>query len=538
VAEHVAIDLAAIFATIVVLVSLANRIGIAYPILLVLGGIALGYVPGLPFLSMPPDLVLLVFLPPLLYWESVTAPTSEFFSRSGLWWLFQLAFGLVILTMLAVSAAAHALIPTMAWGSALVLGAVVASTDEIAFAPVVERIRIPRHVIATVEGESLVNDATSLVLYGIAIAAVMSGGFSLPHAGLELALAIFGSAAIGIAVGFAVAGAWHVAKDDNVQAMVSLMAPFLAYLPAWRFGMSGVIAVIAAGFTINHFSPRELTPRARERGTGFWVTVVFMLNAFIFVLIGMQFHHVVSALHRASVPHLALDGAAVAAVVVIVRFAWVFLQGLLPATNEPEHVAGRADWSHVTVLAWSGMRGGVALAAALAIPLQTATGPFPGRNLIIFLTFCVLLATLVGQGGTLPYLIRFLKIRDDGTDAREERLALAKTATAALARLSALETERRIPPEMLTLLRHRFSSRWNEFSDDAPQERRHRDPTLYRSLLRELLAAQRDTAIALRNEGAVDNTVMRRIQRLLDLEIEELDLLESSAQSDVDVEQG
>src|SRR5579871_6483864 len=188
----IVIDLGAIALAVLVLVSIANRIGVPYPILLVLGGIGLGYVPGVPALQMPPDIVLLVFLPPLLYWESVSAPTSELFSRSGLWWVLQLAFGLVLVTTVAVAGVAHALIPAMAWGTAMVLGAIVSSTDEVAFGPIVERIRIPRHVLATIEGESLVNDATSLVLYGIAVSAVVGGSFSLSHGLISLGISVIG----------------------------------------------------------------------------------------------------------------------------------------------------------------------------------------------------------------------------------------------------------------------------------------------------------------------------------------------------------
>src|SRR5665213_2452636 len=209
------VDLAVIFVAILVLVSLANRIGVAYPIMLVLGGIALGFIPGLPPLAMPPELVLTIFLPPLLYWESVTAPTSEFFSADGLWWIFQLAFGLVIVTMLAVAAVAHVMIPAMAWGPALVLGAIVSSTDEVAFA-------------------------------------------------------------IGGAAAFLCGGAWRFTKDESLQAVVSLMAPYLAYLPAQHFHASGVLAVVTTGLVVTRYTPRVLTPRARERGSGFWVTAVFM----------------------------------------------------------------------------------------------------------------------------------------------------------------------------------------------------------------------------------------------------------------------
>jgi Na+/H+ antiporter len=530
----VSIDLAVIFVAILVLVSLANRIGVAYPIVLVLGGIALGYVPGIPPLAMPPALVLTIFLPPLLYWESVTAPTSEFFSPDGLWWIFQLAFGLVVATMLAVAAVAHVMIPALAWGPALVLGAIVASTDEVAFGPIIARIPLPRHVIATIEGESLVNDATSLVLYGIGITAIVSGTFSFPHALGELAVSVVGAIAIGAAAALLCVAAWRLTKDDLLQAMVSLMAPYLSYLPAQHLGVSAVLAVVTTGLIVTHYTPRVMTPRARERGSGFWVTAVFMANAFIFVLVGMQFRTVLAALSRFSPLQLTGYGIAISAVVIVVRLAWVFAQGLLPSTNEPEHVEGKADWSHVTVLAWAGMRGGISLAAALAIPLETAAGPFPDRDLVIFLTFCVLVATLVGQGGTLPLLLRRLNVTDDGTDDREERIALAATAKAALKRLDELSRGGQTPKEVCEILRRRFRRRWAEFGEGERNDGAAHDAAMLRKYESELIDAQRAALIRLRSEGRIDNTVMRRVQRLLDLQSEEAQLLRSTGHADID----
>lgn len=530
----VSVDLAVIFIAILVLVSLANRIGVAYPIVLVIGGIALGYIPGIPPLQMPPDLVLVIFLPPLLYWESVNAPTSEFFSASGLWWILQLAVGLVIVTTVAVAFFAHTFIPAMAWGPAFVLGAIVSSTDEVAFAPIVERIRIPRHVIATIEGESLVNDATSLVLYGIGVTAIVTGTFSLPHAVVALAMSVAGAVVVGVLAALIAVTAWRFTKDPSLQAMISLMTPFLSYLPARYLGVSTVLAVVATGLTVSYFTPVVLSARARDRALGFWVTLSFLVNAFIFVLVGMQFREIVAAIHGISWVQLFAYGVGVSIVVIAVRLAWVFGQALLPATNEPEHSEGKADWSHVAVLAWSGMRGGISLAAALAIPLETAAGPFPQRALIIFLTFCVLLATLVGQGGTLPLILRWFNVRDDGTDVREERIALAHTAKAALKRLDEIEKTGTISDSLLRWLRGAFADRWAEYSEEDAQRNMRPDSDQYRHVSRDLINAQRDSLIRLLRRGEVDNTVMRRIQRLLDLDEERLDLLESTGRTDME----
>jgi Na+/H+ antiporter len=521
-----------VFIAIIVLVTISRRINVAYPIVLVLGGMAIGYVPGVPTFPLPPELVLVVFLPPLLYWESVTAPTSEF--RSGAIWIFQMAFGLVIVTTLAVAAIAHAIIPGMSWGVAFVLGAIVSSTDEVAFASIADQLNVPRHIIGTIEGESLVNDATSLILYGIGIAAVVGASFSLLHAAGALVLTVVESVLIGFAVAGIAVWAWRVLKEDTLQATISVVVPFLAYLPAYYIGASGVLATVTTGVVISRFTPVVLQPRAREMLTGFWVTVVFLLNAFIFTEVGIRFHSIVSALREYSLADLLWWGAAVAAACVIVRLIWTFAQGLLPITNEPEHARGEADWSHVALLAWTGMRGGVSLAAALAIPFETVAGPFPFRNLLIFLTFVVLLVTLVGQGGALPWLIRRLGIKDDGAAAREERLALMVTARAGLARLEELEREGTYPPNVLELHRRRLQARLEEFTAEGGSAKAARTTALFRQAQRELIEAQRAKLIELRAKGKIDNTVLRELQRVFDLESIEMQALDETGRPDVE----
>src|SRR5579863_7209375 len=219
--SNTAIALVVVFAAIVALVTIANRINVAYPIVLVLGGIAIGFIPHVPTIELPPALVLVVFLPPLLYWESVTAPTSEF--RANALWIFQMAFGLVVLTTVIVALIAHAIIPGMSWGVAFVLGAIVSSTDEVAFAAIADRLNVPRHIIGTIEGESLVNDATSLILYAIGIAAVVGASFSLLHATVELVVTVAESALIGGAVAGAAYLAWRTLKEDTTQATISVV---------------------------------------------------------------------------------------------------------------------------------------------------------------------------------------------------------------------------------------------------------------------------------------------------------------------------
>jgi Na+/H+ antiporter len=515
--------LAVVSIAIIVLVAIANRIDVAYPIVLVLGGMAIGFIPHVPTLPLPPELVLVVFLPPLLYWESVTAPTSEF--RSSALWIFQLAFGLVILTTIVVAVVAHAIVPGMGWGVAFVLGAVVSSTDEVAFTAIADRLNVPRHIIGTIEGESLVNDATSLILYSVGIAAVVGASFSLLNATGELALSIVEAVAIGLASAGLAMLAWRATRDETLQGVISVVIPFVSYLPAYYIGASGVLATVVSGVVVSRFTPTVLLPRAREMLTGFWTTVVFLLNAFIFVEVGIRFREIVLRLHHYSAWQLVWWSGAVALTCIVARLLWTFAQGLLPATNEPEHVEGKADWSHVAILGWTGMRGGVSLAAALAIPFETTAGPFPFRDLLIFITFVVLLATLVGQGGTLPYLITWLGVKDDGAAEDEERIALGLTARAALDEIDALERDEKFPHEILELHRARLEARWKEFRSAEDDPAAARVTALYRQAQCDLLDRQRAKLIELQREGKIDNTVLRRVQRILDLQTIEVQLL-------------
>ena len=322
-----------VFIAIILLVAIANRINVSYPIVLVLGGMAIGYIPGIPTFQLPPELVLLVFLPPLLHWESVCAPTSEF--RTGAAWIFQMAFGLVIVTTVAVAAIAHAIVPGMSWGVAFVLGAIVSSTDEVAVASIADKLNVPRHIVGTIEGESLVNDATSLTLYGIGIAAVVSASFSLLHASVGLLVTILESVAIGFATAAVTVFAWRAIKEQTLQATTSVLVPYVAYLPAYSLGASGVLAAVTTGLVLSRFVPTVLQPRAREMLAGFWVMVVFILNAIIFTEVGIRFHSIVLSLRNYSAGELIGWGVGIAGACVVVRLIWTFAQGLLPITYTP-----------------------------------------------------------------------------------------------------------------------------------------------------------------------------------------------------------
>jgi CPA1 family monovalent cation:H+ antiporter len=495
------------------LVALAKRINISYPIVLVVGGLALGFVPGLPQVSLDPDVVLLIFLPPLLYWESITAPTDVMLDNAAQ--IALLAFGLVVVTTCAVAAVAHAVVPGMPWGVAFVLGAIVSPTDELAAVPVLEHFRLPRHVIAIIEGESLLNDATALVIYAAAIAVVSSGTFQPAGTFLHFAITLVGSLVAGYLAGRLGVELWRRIKDRQLQGAISVVIPFLAYLPAQKVGLSGVLAVVTAGVYVNRHSPRVITPAARTEIIGFWNTLVFLANAVLFLVVGFQLHDVASAAFRRESWQAVLGYAlAVNAVVIVVRLALALLAEYAPTPAPADHAA--PDWKHAFVVAWSGLRGAVSLAAALAIPLALPDGSaFPHRDLMIFVTFSVILVTLVGGGLTLPSVVTRLHI-EGGTEERDElRLARARAAEAALARIEELAAEGRIDAPHARKLRVRFEQR-RDLQRGAPDGREAADAARHEDVEHELIAAQRSAVIAMRERGDIDNVVLRRIQSDLD----------------------
>ena len=524
------------------LATLANRIGIPYPILLVLGGLVLGFVPGLPRIELEPDVVFLLFLPPLLYVSAIFTSWRDF--RTNLRKISLLAVGLVLVTVCAVAAVAHWAVG-LPWGAAFVLGAIVSPTDAVAATAVAQRLGIPRRIVTILEGESLINDATGIVAYRVAVAAVAAGAFSLWQAGLQFVVGAAGGVAVGLAVGRLVVWARrHVSEEPNVQNTISLLTPFTAYLLAeepshylWgqlglpgEFAFSGVLAVVAAGLYLARRVPHVVTPQARLQAYAFWELVIFLLNGLIFALIGLQLRSILERLSESEyeVAQLVLYASLISLTVILVRFLWVFSTAYLPRWE-----VRSLRWSGplpplraATVVSWSGMRGVISLAAALSLPLTIEGGtPFPGRDLILFLTFAVILATLVGQGLSLPALVRGLQ--DDGSAEREEVQGRIEVAESALARLEELAEEEWVREEtaervrgLYNYRRRRFVARLDASDEDGLEAR----STAYQRLLRELLRAQRRTLIRLRDEGKIGDEVMHRIEHDLDLEESRLEV--------------
>src|ERR671932_436271 len=397
--------------------ALARRLSVPYPIVLVIGGAAFGFVPGMPKVKLDPEVVLVIFLPPLLYGAAFFANLSDM--RANLRGLTLSSVGLVLVTMAAVAVVAHELIEGMPWGAAFALGAVVSPTDPLAGAMIMRRLGVPRRLVSAAEGEGLFNDATALVAYRVGVVAVVSGSFSIGEGGMRFFVGAAGGVAIGLVVGWVIAQIRSRVDDAQISITISLLSGYAAFVPADAVGASGVLAAVTTGIYMGVRGPSIIPARTRLQGFMVWDILDFLLNASLFVLVGLQLHAVVDGLSGRSASTLAGYALAVSAVVVGVRLVWFFTMPYLIRLldRRPSQRARRAGAGARLVLAWSGMRGAVSLAAALALPLETDAGaPFPERNLLIFLTFAVIFATLIVQGLTLPALIRALRVTDDGSE--------------------------------------------------------------------------------------------------------------------------
>ena len=508
------------------LLVLASFFSIPYPILLVLGGLALGFIPGLPDFELPPELVLIAFLPPLLYASAFFTSLRDL--RANVRPISLLAIVLVAATMVGVAVVAHALIDEITWPAAFVLGAVVSPTDPLAATTIARRLGIPRRMVTVIEGESLVNDATALVFYRTAVVATVTGAFSLWEAGGRLVLNAVAGVAIGLAVGWVIRLIRRRIDHAPTEITLALLTGYLAYLPAEALGVSAVLAAVTAGIYLGWYTPELTTTDTRLQGEAFWRILVFVMNAVLFTLIGLQLPQILDGLEGWSASEVAAAAVAVCATVAVIRMVLVF-----PFAYVPRFLSARIrardpypPWSIPFVLGWSGMRGAVSLAAALAIPLETDAGaPFPARELIIFLTFCVILFTLVVQGLSLPYVIERLGLEDDGLEAEEDAKARKRAAMAALERIDELELEGWAREDTLERSRGLYRFRIERFGErlghgDGSIEERS---GAYQRLRRDLLHAEEQAVVQMRNEGQISDDVMNRVLRDIALEDARLD---------------
>jgi Na+/H+ antiporter len=508
-----------------VLLVLAPVLRIPYPILLVLGGLALAFVPGLPEFDLPPEVILLGFLPPLLYSSAFFTSVRDL--RSNLRPVSLLAIGLVAATMAGVAVVAHWLVDDLTWQAAFVLGAVVSPTDPIAATSIGRRLGVPRRLVTVIESESLLNDASALVFYRTAVVATVAGSFSLWEAGLQLVVNAVGGIAIGLVIGYLVRLVRRRLDDPPTEITVALLTAYLAYLPAEALGVSAVLAAVTVGLYMGWYTPELTNAETRLHGQAFWTILTFILNAALFALVGLQIPHVLDELDGWSTSELALSATGVCAAVILIRLAWVFPLAYVPRFlfKKIRERDPYPTWRIPLVLGWAGMRGGVSLAAALAIPLTTDAGaPFPGRDLIIFLASCVILATLVLQGLTLPLLIKLVGLEDDGAAATEEAKARIRAAESALTRLEELVEAGEIREDTAERIRGQYNFRADRFRerfDDDRSEIEERSQA-FQHVRRELLRAEEQAVLDLRRAGVISDDVMHRILR--DLALEELRL--------------
>jgi CPA1 family monovalent cation:H+ antiporter len=508
---------------------IARVLDIPYPIVLVLGALPLGYLPGVPEVELEPDLVLVIFLPPLLYVAAFFADLRAL--RADARALSLTSIGLVLLTTCAVAIVGHELID-LPWAVAFALGAIVSPTDPVAATSIARDLGAPRRLVNLIEGESLVNDASALIAYRVAIAAAVGGSFSFLDATVDFVAAVAGGIAIGLLVGAAIAEIRRRLDDIPVEITISIFSGFAAYLPAEGLGVSGVLAAVTTGIYLGWMAPKVSTAQMRLQGYAVWELIVFLLNALLFVLIGLQLPSILDSVSGIDIGTLAGYALAVIAVVVGARFLWLFTTPymLRALDRRPSQVERRVGAGGRVVVGWAGMRGAVSLAAALALPFETDAGaPFPERDLVIFLAYCVVLFTVVVQGLTLPALIRRLGVVEDGADElAEEHAARIGAAEAALEALDGLAQAEWTRDDSVERMRRMYEFRRRRFATmrgDLEDQDEIVDRSLaYQRLTQEVIEAQRAAIVRMRNEGLISAEVMRRVERDLDLEESRLEI--------------
>ena len=414
-----------LLAVITALAEVTDRIKIPYPILLVLVGIGISLVPGLPVITLNPDTVFLIFLPPVLYAAAWTTSWPDF--KAAKRSISLLAIGCVLFTTTMVAVVAHYFIPGFGWPEAFVLGAIISPPDAVAATAATKGLSIPRRIITILEGESLVNDATGLIAYRYGIAAAATGTFIFWLATINFVYV----SVVGIALGFLIGQVFkwiHKITPDNAinDTTLTFIAPYVSYLLAENIHVSGVLSVVSCGLFLSWNSSEIFSHQSRLNAVSVWNTVIFILNGLIFILIGLQLPVILSHIKDHSVLTLVAFGKLISVATIVLRIIWVYPGAYLPRwfSRKVRQREPRPDPRQVTIVAWSGMRGVVSLAAALALPLTAGENiPFPNRDMILFLTFSVIFATLVIQGLTLPYLIKWLKIKPSEEEMHEEKQA-------------------------------------------------------------------------------------------------------------------
>ena len=501
---------------------LSYRFKFPFPIVLVLSGIAISLIPGLPVITLSPEIVFVIFLPPLLYGAAWNTSWHDF--KAALSPITRAAVGLVLFTTSLVAVAAHILIPDLSWPMAFLIGAIVSPPDAVAATAVTKGLGLHPKLITVLEGESLVNDASGLIAYKYALAAIMAGNFVLWKASLNFLLVVAAGVAIGLAIGYAL---YLVHKklvcDPVIEVTLTFLTPFASYLLAEHFHFSGVIAVVTTGLYLSFRSGQIFSHESRIMAYSVWEVVIFILNSLIFILLGLQLRSVIQGIGNYPASALALYGIVISLVVILVRFVWISPRFLVPSLRREMRKDGM-DPGNFLVFSWAGMRGVVSMAAALALPLTLSDNtPFPNRNLIIFLTFCVIVSTLVFLGVTLPWFVKKLKLPKYSIEAEEYEVR-NHVATETITHIE--ENLSLIHDTLLNNIKSKYEVKYNRLQKtDLPANYFGNGNTLggnvfneYTQLQIDMIAVERKTLDKMHREGKASEEILRKIEKELDLE--------------------
>jgi monovalent cation/hydrogen antiporter len=505
----------AILVAVVLLVPLARRLELPYPIFLVLGGLGLGALPGVPEIELEPEVFFLVFVPPLVHAAGYQASPRRLLRDAR-----PIALAAVVLvtaTIVVVAVVAHALVDELSWAAAWVLATVVAPTDLVAATAVFRRLGAPERVVNLVEGENLVNDATALTAWKVAVAAAGVGAFTFGDAAKELILVAAGGTLLGLAGGYAVAWLRRRLDDSLVEITVTLLTPYVLFVAAEQLGMSGILAAVVSGLYLGFRDPYLTDASTRLQAWGFWEIFVFLMESLLFVLVGLQFPVLVEELGGEAVGELLVAGVLLSLTIMAVRMAHQFV-----VLEVDERLGGRdaISWRERVVVGWSGMRGAISLAVALAIPLEIA-----GRDEIIFLTLVVIVVTLTVQGLTLPALLRAMRFPVEAPDDRRSAMIRFRTIEAALDHIAQLSLGRdgfgeSTMERARSLYAQRAHQLAGECADGVPLP--ESDTGEWLRLRIQLLQIERRQLTAMRDDGEITTPQMVGVQRDLDLELERL----------------
>ncbi|MBT1695570.1 Na+/H+ antiporter [Fulvivirgaceae bacterium PWU4] len=510
-----------LLAVVTALSQLTDLVKIPYPILLVLTGMGIGFFPGLPVIHLSPETVFLIFLPPILYQAAWTTSWPDF--KAAKRPITLLAIGCVIFTTCAVAWVAHTFIPELGWAEAFVLGAIISPPDAVAAAAATKGLSVPKRVTTILEGESLVNDATGLIAYRFALAAVITGTFSVWEASYKFVIVAAGGIFLGLAMGYLFKWIHKITPNNpTADTVLTFITPYIIYLFAENIHISGVLALVSCGLFLSWNSSEIFSQQTRLQAYNTWDTVIFMLNGIIFILIGLQLPEIWGQINNEIAPATLIKyGAIVSVAVIIGRIIWVY-----PGTFVPRWLSKKirerepgVNVRLATIVAWAGMRGVVSLAAALAIPLTLdGVNPFPNRDLIIFLTFCVIFSTLVVQGLSLRPLIKLLRIKADDHEQAKEQAIRMRIASAVIEHIEE-NYSLSLTDEVLNQIKTKYEIRIQRLRKDNTQQKlTEAEIDQLHSIQQELLAAERSQVIALRRQSTISDEILRKLEYELDLE--------------------